>query len=143
MTDEKRFMRPIYWLVGLMLAGFLAMGADLAKAQTVGKISLPNVQSSGQSSLTIAAPLYTDALVLVANTAQSQAVPTGAVFAIFSAGCNFFVQRSGVATVPGASTTNGSAAQQNPAGWYLNNGETSFSVISASGCIVTISFYSQ
>lgn len=33
-NEEKKFVRPVYWLLGIMFAFMLAMGADLAKAQS-------------------------------------------------------------------------------------------------------------
>ena len=94
------------------------------------------------SSSMLLPPTYTDAIVLVANASQTQAVPTGATWVIFSANCNFYALPGASAAVPGATTTNGSASMQNPQGWNLANlGITQITVISASACIVTLSFY--
>lgn len=102
-----------------------------------------NIQSAGgnNSSMIRAAPGYTDARVLAANTAESQTVPTGARFVIFSSTCNFYAHPSATATVPAADTTNGTSSELNPAGWGLA-GVTTISVIADATCTVTMSFYS-
>ena len=126
----RRFLIPLCFLSGAAIAAL------------PGPFFIPQSQQSTQSTLTLAAPLYVDALVLTANVAVTQAIPTGARFVIFSSTCTFYVQRSGAAAVPGATTTTGVAAQLNPAAWFLANGETSFSMITpATGCVVTVSFY--
>jgi hypothetical protein len=105
-------------------------------------LTIPNSNASGQSTLTAPVPGYTDALVLLANASQTQAVPAGSGFVIFSAACNFFASPGASAAVPAATTTDGTAPQQNPAGWWLT-GQTQITVISDQACTVTLSFYSR
>lgn len=121
-----------FFLLGAALSG-------LAAPPTL--LSVPTTAYSTQSSLTAPRPTYTDAIVLVANVSQTQAIPAGGNFVIFSAACNFFAAAGATAAVPGSTTTNGAAPQQNPAGWWLNQGDTQITVVAASGCIVTLSFY--
>lgn len=92
------------------------------------------------SSSVLIPPTYTDAIVLVANASQTQAVPTGANWVVFSADCNFYAKTGASASVPGATTTNGSAAMQNPAAWNIA-GFTQITVVAATACKVTLSFY--
>lgn len=90
------------------------------------------------------APAYTDVLVLVANTQQVQVVPSGSRWVVFSGNCNFYAKagtNSASTAVPSASTTDGSAPQLNPSAWWLPGGTLQIAVVSASSCIVTLSFY--
>lgn len=92
------------------------------------------------SSSVLLPPTYTDAIVLVANASQTQAVPTPATWVVFSANCNFYAATGASAAVPAATTTNGSAAQLNPAAWNVT-GFTQVTLIAPTACIVTLSFY--
>lgn len=97
------------------------------------------------SSSVLLPPVYTDAIVLLANAAQTQAVPTtttgpGATWVVFSATCNFYALAGGTSAVPGATTTNGSASMLNPSAWNVT-GITTISVIAPTACVVTLSFY--
>lgn len=91
-------------------------------------------------------PYWTDAKVLVASTAQTLTVPAGANHVFFSSNIDFYSiatptgKTAVVATVPGISTTDGSACEMNPIGRYCGNVAT-ISLISASSGIVTASFY--
>lgn len=121
--------------VALFLTG---VGLRVAEAATCCS-PFPVVPST--TNLVLVPPAYTNAVVLVANTAQTAAIPAGANWVVLSAGCNFFATGDGTtATVPGATTTNGSASMQNPTAWNLR-GIRSISVIAAGACIVTLSFY--
>ena len=51
---------------------------------------IPSATGSQQSALTIPSPTYTDAIVLVATVSQTQAVPAGSVFVVFSGNCDFY-----------------------------------------------------
>lgn len=88
----------------------------------------------------LVAPAYTDVLVLLANVSQTQAVPAAANWVIFSADCNFFVAIGASAAVPAASTSNGSAPMQNPAGWNVT-GVTQITLVAATNCKITLAFY--
>lgn len=126
-----------------LLALFIMLvAAPLASAQSLTSFSIFPDTTRNFSSSMLLPPVYTDAIVLVANTSQTQAVPTGANWVIFSANCNFYAKTGASAAVPGATTTTGAAAMQNPSGWNLANlGITQITVVAASACIVTLSFY--
>lgn len=78
---------------------------------------------------------------LVANTAESITVPTGARIAVFSANVDFFANSTTTATVPG-DVTDGSASILNPVARSVE-GVTTISVITAAsgGGIVQAAFY--
>jgi hypothetical protein len=89
------------------------------------------------------APAYIQVRVLAASTAESITVPTNAAFVAFSANCDFYVSYdSDTAVVPGADVDDGTSNEMNPTVRYVP-GLTSLSVISASACILTASFYRQ
>lgn len=125
----------------LLTAIFLLFASTLACAQTtLSPFSIfPDTTRQFSSSVLIP-PTYTDAIVLVANVSQTQAVPASAAWVIFSADCNFYAKTGASATVPAATTTNGTAAMQNPSAWNVV-GITQITVIAATGCKVTLSFY--
>lgn len=130
------------WLyVGL--ACTLLLGLLLSKAFAAAPTPL-NILSAGgnNSSMIRAAPTYVDVRLLAANTAESQAVPAGARFVLFSSSCSFYAHPTATATVPGSDVTNGSASELNPAAWYLASNITSISVIADATCTITFSFYS-
>lgn len=114
------------------------------QAVSPGTLRMPSIPNSPTTAYMPLIPVYTDALVLVANTKQTQAVPAGSTFVIFSGACNFFaISGDTLAAVPAASTTNGGAPMQNPSGWAIPPGTASISLIAASACIVTLSFYTN
>ncbi len=80
---------------------------------------------------------YIDAMVLVANVAQTYTVPTGANYMNFSGNTNFYVKIGGTATVPTATTATGSSSMLNPTLRSVG-GVTSVSIIAPSAGIVTI-----
>lgn len=92
------------------------------------------------SSSVLLPPTYTDAIVLLANAAQTQAIPTPATWVVFSANCNFYALPGASAAVPGSTTTTGGASMLNPAAWNVT-GSTQITVIAPTACIVTLSFY--
>ena len=87
-------------------------------------------------------PHWIDAIVLVGGAAQAYAIPTGAKALLFSSsvGCDFYVNYTTTATVPGASTSTGLSGELNPALRDVT-GLTSISMISAASCTVTIGAY--
>lgn len=128
-----------------ILAAFLAFSLALFSpaafpAACCSALTIFPATSSDFSSSILLPPAYTDAIVLVANASQTQAVPTSARWVIFSATCNFYAATGGTAAVPGATTTTGGAAMLNPAAWNVV-GFTQITVVSAAACIVTMSFY--
>lgn len=92
------------------------------------------------SSHVVVPPQYIDAKVLLANVSQTQTVPTGAGWIVFSANCNFYAQTGAAAAVPLASISNGSSPQMNPSAWNIT-GITQITVISDTACVVTLAFY--
>lgn len=126
----------------ILLGLILLVASLLANAQTttLSPFSIfPDTTRQFSSSVLIP-PTYTDAIVLVANASQTQAVPALANWVVFSANCNFFAKTGASAAVPGATTTNGAASMQNPAAWNIA-GITQITVIASTACIVTLSFY--
>ena len=86
---------------------------------------------------------YVNSVSLSASTAETIPVPANAMFVLFSATCSFYANYSTTATVPG-DVTNGSASELNPTQRKLILGSTriaAISVISASTCVLTASFY--
>lgn len=86
-------------------------------------------------------PDYVEAVVLVANAAQSIPLPAGACFLIFSSEVEFFVAYgAGPATVPVATTANGGACEMNPTNRYVRD-KTALSIIAKANGILTITMY--
>jgi hypothetical protein len=84
---------------------------------------------------------YVDAYVLAAATPQMVIIPAGARVAMFSATNNFYVNFAGAAAEPTVNITNGSGSELNPLARDIR-GYSSFSVVSPSGCILTIAYFS-
>jgi hypothetical protein len=88
-----------------------------------------------------------DAAVLSANTADAFTVPTDsetgkkANYVVFASNCDFYLNTSATAAVPGSDVTNGTASEMNPTVRFLGGTVSTLSLISASSCIVTMSFY--
>lgn len=129
-------LMAILW-IALFCAALLPQKANAAP----NVFQIPMSPQSQQSSLMAPGPSYTDAIVLVANVSQTQAVPAGAKWLVFSGNCDFYAKLGASASVPGATTTDGSAAQLNPTAWWLYSSPTQITVIAAGACIVTLSFY--
>jgi hypothetical protein len=95
----------------------------------------------GTSEMPRLIPTKVNARALAASTAEDITPPAGTRFVIFSCTAPFYVQPFGTATVPG-DTTDGTAAELNPSGYEFNPNEIpTFSVISASACVITAAFY--
>jgi hypothetical protein len=93
----------------------------------------------------LAIPDYVDAKVLAAGVAETQTVPVDtnslhAEYVLFSANCDFYVGYDETASVP-TDTADGTSFELNPTIRWLDNTVSTISVISASTCIVTMSFY--
>ena len=125
-------MKRIFFAV--LLAALLVLPAQ---AQNTFRL-FPESGGAFSSSVRIA-PTYVNSNSLAASTAESQTVPTGAKWVLFSATCNFYANAAATATVPG-DVTNGSASELNPSAWYVD-GVTTISVISPSACVITFAFY--
>ena len=80
--------------------------------------------------------------VLAANTVETFAVPTDAKFVLFSCTADFYVDFAATAAVPSADVTDGSGVDLNPTVRRLN-GVTNISVISESGCKLTMIFFRE
>lgn len=127
-------MRKLLLIVLLGLVGAATAAPNLLEIR-------PGSGPGSLSSMIRPAPAYVDARVLAANVAESQTVPTGANWVLFSSTCNFFAHPSATATVPAADTTTGVASELNPAAWKLTSSITTISVIASATCTVTMSFY--
>lgn len=85
---------------------------------------------------------YVNAVVLVAGTAQTQAVPAGAKHVMFSSTADFYVNMVGAtaATVPGTAVTAGTACVLNPQ-LRAVDGATVIGIVSPSAAVVTMEYY--
>ncbi len=128
--------------------GALTVLVALAVAATIGfnvaaiaqnQFRLMPEAGGAFSSLVRIAPTYVNANSLAASVAESQTVPTGARWVLFSAACNFYANPTTTATVPG-DVTNGSASELNPSSWYVADVAT-ISVIAPTACVITFAFY--
>ncbi len=129
--------------VVILLILWMLPGQNFAATGTVVQLRPVTAHTvSGIPMLGISRPMWTDAIVLVANTAQSYTIPTGATYILFSAssGCDFYVNYTTTAAVPGASTSTGLVSEMNP-GLRALNGATSISLISATAGIITVSLF--
>ena len=88
-------------------------------------------------------PTYVNAMVLVANTAATQAIPDDAKYVLFSGTADFYVRYSStLATVPAASNASGTNCELNPQLRTLFAGDdTILSLISPYASVVTMSYY--
>lgn len=88
---------------------------------------------------------YVDCRVLAANTAESQAVPTGARLVLVTTTGNVFLNFSTTAAVPAADVSDGSAptlvVSTQPRMFAINSA-TAISVISSAINTVTFEFFS-
>lgn len=87
-------------------------------------------------------PLYVNAHLLAANTAESDTVPAGANMVIISADVDIYVNCNGTATVT-TDTTDGSASELNPSSYCFNTTSTTtaISIIAAAVGHVTLAYY--
>lgn len=127
----------------ILIALTLALCILSAHAQASQVRSMSVAYPNGSYALAI--PDYTNALSLAASTAESFTVPTGANgskarYVSFASTCDFYANYRTTATVPG-DTTDGSASELNPLIRLVDTSTTTISVISASTCIITASFY--
>lgn len=86
-------------------------------------------------------PLYVDARVLAANTAETVTIPSNAKYVVFSATpALFYVNYQGTAAAPAADVTDGTGSELNPDVRYLG-ALTNFSIVAPATTIVTMCFY--
>jgi len=81
------------------------------------------------------------ARVLVAGTAESVTVPTGARYVMFGANTDYCVSYTGTAAYPTADVTDGTACDYAPTTRFLDSTTTSISVVSNGGGTVWLTFY--
>jgi len=126
----------------IILLIFMSLSGQ-AMAATVNQLMPITVQSTGGTALIgISRPQWTDAVVLVAGVARTYTIPSGATLILFSAsmGMDFYVNYTTTATIPGASTSNGTSNELNPTLRTLG-GAASISLISPTSGVVTVSLY--
>lgn len=132
-------MKRIANLAASVLAGLILSGTILAA--DVSSFNLPNAPIGPQGHAFVrSAPTYVNARVLAANVSETDTVPTGANWVLFSSDCNFYAATGATATVPAADVTDGTSPEQNPAGWYIP-AITQITVVAAATCKVTLTYY--
>ena len=125
----------------LILAASAALLCFSAYAAQVQNQFVIEPESRGAfSSMVRLAPTWIDARVLAANVAESHTLPTGALWVVFSANCNFYANPNGTAAVPAADVTDGTGSELNPSAWRIV-GQTAISFIAPTTCIVTMAYY--
>lgn len=86
-------------------------------------------------------PLYVDARVLAAGTAETVTIPATAKYVVFQCTATpFYVNYQGTAVAPAADVTDGTASELNPDVRYLG-ALANFSIVSTANSIVTMLFY--
>ena len=126
------------WLKLAAIGLALALLSTAAGAQQMFKI-WPDSTGKWNSGIR-GGPLYVDVRVLAATVAETHTVPTGYNTVLFSSNCDFFARPGASVAVPAADVTDGTGSELNPATWNTT-GMTQFSLISASTCTITMSWY--
>lgn len=87
-------------------------------------------------------PLWVNAHLLAANTAESDTIPSGANMVVITSDVDLYVNCNATAAVT-VDTTDGSASELNPSGYAFLNGNqpTTISMIAAAVGHVTLSYY--
>lgn len=109
-------------------------------AQVQNQFVLTPESRGAYSSNVRLAPTWIDARVLAANVNEDHTVPTGALWVVFSANCNFYAKPAATAAVPAADVTDGTGSELNPTAWRIA-GITTIAMIAPTACIVSLSFY--
>ena len=101
------------------------------------------LESDFRGSITYGRPVSdtVNARSLSAGAAETETVPAGAHFVIFSATGDFYAKTNGAAAVPG-DVTDGTASELNPSMWTLT-GVTTISVISEATTKITFTYYKK
>lgn len=132
----KRIFVALAAIVVLVL-----LGAGAREVHAAAAADLRNMETRKFDYGALRYPGYIQARVLAASTAESITVPTNATFVVFSANCDFYVSYDAdTAVVPSADVDDGTSNELNPTVRYVG-GLTTLSVISATACILTASFY--
>lgn len=94
--------------------------------------------------LTRAVSDHVNAMALVANAVETQAMPAGFNFVVLSCTSNFYAKVGGnlvTVTIPG-DTADGTAGELSPSGYRYDPAEhTKIAVISPVNSIITLSYY--
>lgn len=123
--------------LGLGLAlGFLVAVSGLALTQLT-------INTDWRGVVTFARPASDtiNAKSLAAGVAETETVPAGATFVIFSSTADFYAKTNATATVPG-DVADGTASELNPAMWTVTGG-TTISVIAPAATVVTFTYYKK
>jgi hypothetical protein len=94
--------------------------------------------ASGKIGIGFIATNHTDNLVLVANTAKTYTIPTGASVLLFSGTAPFWVNWYTTAVVPSGDVTSGAGQCLNPMLRGIPDDVTAISIISAVDCKLSI-----
>lgn len=124
-------------MIKSLFVAFLALACVSADAQN--KFSIENATGGSTPSFIRPAPTYVNARSLAASVSETDSVPSGAQWVLFGATCDFYAKTGASAAVPG-DTTDGTAAELNPAAWRVT-GITQISVIASATCVVTLTYY--
>lgn len=91
----------------------------------------------------LVASAYINNRVLAASTAETETPPSGASYVVFKSDTDFWVCWCGsAAQVAAADVTDGTGSELNPTERYIA-GVSTFSIIAASACIVSIAYFSE
>lgn len=97
------------------------------------------LDANGNTMFALPFPGYVNSVSLSAGVAESITVPSGAVFAVFSATGDFYANYTTTATVPG-DVSDGTASELNPSARNVF-GLSTISVISSGTPSITVAFY--
>ena len=129
----------------------IALGFGLGAVVILSSIALTqlNLLTDSRGNITFArAPSdIVTARALGVSTAETDTVPVGAKYVIFSSTGDFYAKPNATATIPG-DVTDGTAAELNPAMWLLVDpanaiNVTNISVISPASTVVTFTYYKR
>ncbi len=123
-------------VIAAILSFGIAWGASLVPFEIMDDVL------GFRNTLTIKASLYVNRMDLVANTAQTETIPTGAMYVNMNCTGQYYVNFTGTATVPAGNITNGTGSALSVGARYIG-GLTSFSVISPVACTITFEYYSS
>jgi len=85
-------------------------------------------------------PGYINNYVLTADSNKAVSVPTDAVYAVFAATADVWVNVGGVAAIPTTDITDGTGSELNPVARIVE-GESTIGIISAYAAKVSVAFY--
>lgn len=97
--------------------------------------------TSGKIAVGMMAPDHVDNLVLVANTAKTYTIPSGAATLLFSCTAPFWVNWYTTAVVPSTDIITGAGQCLNPMLRAIPDNVTAISIISAVNCKLSIEVF--